>query len=129
MSSYLIFSGLKKAIEEQGGKGQVGLFVVMDKHILGRGVFGVFTSNEKAEKYLDETKQEVGCLCVVHEMDVIGICHSPEEVFAGYIYDSFYATHVLDGIYGDPLVAREGAGPGGRVVRLVVDSPKELEVL
>lgn len=104
------------------------IFIVMDRHILGRGVFALFSTIEKAEKFMDEFTVETGNLCTISQMSVIGK-YSSQRVFAGYIYDSFYDTHVLDGIYADPVDARDGINPGGLVVRFVIDSPGEKEIL
>lgn len=104
------------------------IFVVMDQHILGRGVFGIFSTIEKAEEFMNGYTVETGQLCIINQMSIIGERISP-RVFGGYIYDSFYDTHVLDGIYADPLDARDGINPGGIVVRYVIDYPDEKELL
>jgi hypothetical protein len=105
------------------------LFVVMDRSILGRGVFAVFSSLEKARSFGDDMYQSTNFQCEVKACPVIGGSGVPDKVYAAHFYDDFYDTHVFDGIYSESDLAYDAVGRKGLIIRFVIDSPDDREIV
>lgn len=91
--------------------------------IFGKGVFGVFSTAEKAAHCKEDLAQENGCFCEVKRVSVIDSCHLPATIFAAHTYDELYDCHTLDGLYSQQDIAFDAAGSRGLVVEFVVDTP------
>ena len=98
------------------------LFVVIDKPLLGRGVFGVFSTLEKAKAYL-ESAERISDMCEIRPLPVMGRQACDYRVFAAYTYEGIWDTYVLDGLYAKASHASEAVGHKGRVAEFVVDAP------
>ena len=48
-------------------KDYMKLFVVMDKMILGKGVFGVFTTQDNALSFMEDFEQKTSNMCEIKE--------------------------------------------------------------
>lgn len=105
------------------------LFVVMDKSILGRGVFGVFSSIEKARSFSEDLYRDVHFHSEVKACSIIGEALSSGSVYAAHLYDHFYDTHIFDGIYSQSTVAYDAVGRKGLIIRFVIDFPEDKEIL
>lgn len=105
------------------------LFVVLDKAFLGRGVFGVFSSMERAEAFAEDFHKKNGQPCNAARYSVIGHEENGDAVFAAHLYNDFYDTFVLDGIYAKAVFAFDAVGHKGLVIRFKVDSPDEGEIV
>lgn len=106
------------------------VFAVRDKAWLGRGIFAVFSTAAKAERFLDQSTGIVGQCGEIAELAVIASdgSHTPSSVFAAYLYDDLHDSHIFDGLYEDAAVAGDVAGRKGRVVPFAIDSPEEHDV-
>jgi hypothetical protein len=107
----------------------VELFVVVDKAFLGRGVFGVFSSIERAEAFAEDFHKEKNWPCNVRQYSVIGYEENGDTVFAAHIYDDLHDTFVLDGIYAEAIFAFDAVGRKGLVIKFKVDNPDEQEIV
>jgi hypothetical protein len=105
------------------------LFVVMDRSILGRGVFAVFSSIEKARSFSDDMYRNTQFQCEVKACPLIGGSDVPGRVYAAHFYDDFYDTHVFDGIYSESNLAYDAVGGKGLIIRFVIDSPEDKEII
>lgn len=106
----------------EGGNG-LKVFVVMDKSIMGRGVFGVFSSMERATAFWEDLTTGDRNLLEVKTLGVTGVCDSGTCVYVAHIYEDLYDVQVFDGIYATSFLARDASGPKGMIVEFVVDSP------
>jgi len=105
------------------------LFVVMDKSILGRGVFAVFSSIEKAQSFSDDLYRTTHFHSEVKVCPIIGGHDTSGRVFAAHFYDHFYDTHVFDGLYSEDVLAYDAVGNKGLIMRFIIDSPEDKEIL
>lgn len=105
------------------------LFVVMDSSILGRGVFAVFSSIERARSFSDDMYRNTRFRSEVKTCPVIGGSSSRDRVYAAHFYDDFYDTHVFDGIYSESDLAYDAVGTKGLIIRFVIDSPEDREIV
>ncbi|NLT23011.1 MAG: hypothetical protein GXX82_08195 [Syntrophorhabdus sp.] len=105
------------------------LFVVMDRSILGRGVFAVFSSIEKARSFSDDMYRNTSFQSEVKTCTVIGGPDPSDRVYAAHFYDDFYDTHVFDGIYSESNLAYDAVGRKGLIIRFVIDSPEDREIV
>ena len=105
------------------------LFVVEDKAFLGRGVFGVFSTEEKAETFAEDFAREQNHLCAVRRLSLIGLKTDGDTVFAAHAYNSFYDTFVVDGIYSGASLALDAVGRKGLVIRFRIDAPEDNEIV
>ena len=101
------------------------LFVVMDKSILGRGVFGVFSSMEKAQSFIESFKFH----SIVVTSSLIGAYEESGKIYAAHTYDHFYDTHIFDGIYSQSEVAYEAVGQKGLIIEFIIDLPDEKKII
>jgi hypothetical protein len=104
----------------------VRAFAVRDKALLGRGIFALFSTVERAEQYLRGSTGIVRQCGEVTELAVVAKSHDgfPSTVFAAYFYDDLHDSHIFDGLYEDSGVAFDIAGRKGHVVEFVIDSPE-----
>lgn len=99
------------------------IFAVRDKAWLGRGIFALFSTSDKAEQYLRASTGFIRQSGEIAEIALLHCTHMPPEVFAAYTYDSLHDSHVFDGLYGDAAMARDAVGIKGNVVGHVIDIP------
>ena len=95
---------------------------MIDKPLLGRGVFAIFSTLEKARAYL-ETAEKITDMCEIRPLAVMGRQECDNRVFAAYIYEGIWDTYVLDGLYAKASLASEAVGHKGLVAEFVVDAP------
>ena len=97
------------------------VFAVRDKAWLGRGVFAVFSTVDKAEQFLGQSIGVVRQCGEVAELSIIMAdnSHSPSRVFAAYLYDDLHDSLIFDGLYEDATVAGDVAGRKGQIIKLV----------
>ncbi len=107
----------------------------MDKAFLGRGVFGVFSDFARADGYLRECMAVDVPLCEIRSLTVVdpwgpvaATGPLPGFVFVAYVYDQLHDQTVFEGLYPDPLSAREAVGDSGLVVRFCIDAPDTKEI-
>jgi len=105
------------------------LFVVMDRSILGRGVFGVFSSYENARSFGDGLYRQTHFQNDIKVCAVIGTTDPSGQVYAAHNYDDFYDTHIFDGIYSEHPLAYDAVGKKGLIIRFAIDSPDDKEIL
>lgn len=105
------------------------LYVVIDRAFLGKGVFAVFSTREKAEDFVGRFERETANLCDIMKMGVTGLRVSEDSVFAAHAYNDLYDTFFFDGIYDDIFVAYEAVGSKGLIVRCVIDGSDEREIV
>jgi hypothetical protein len=101
------------------------LFVVMDKSILGRGVFGIFSSMEKARIFIENFNFH----CLVVASPLIGPYKGTGKIYAAHSYDHFYDTHIFDGIYCSGELAYDAVGQKGLVIEFIIDLPDEKQII
>ena len=100
-------------------------FIVSDAMIFGKGVFGIFSTLEKAVCFKEEIEKESKYFCEVKKLAVIGTYEFPGNLFAAYTYDALYDMHTLDGLYAKPEHAFEAGGEKGLIVEFVIDVPEK----
>jgi len=105
------------------------LFVVMDKSMLGRGVFGVFSSFEKALSFSDKLYRDTRFHSEIRTCAVIGKNYCSGTVYAAHSYSDLYDTHIFDGIYSEHSLAYDAIGNKGLLIRFVIDSPDDKKVI
>ncbi len=105
------------------------LFVVMDRSILGRGVFGVFSSYENARSFGDDLYRQTHFQSDIKVCSLIGTPGPSGRVYAAHIYDNFYDTHIFDGIYSEHPLACDAVGKKGLIIRFSIDSPDDKKIL
>ena len=101
------------------------LFVVMDKSILGRGVFGIFSSMEKARVFIENFNFH----CLVTASPLIGTYDGSGKIYAAHSYDNFYDTHIFDGIYSGSELAYDAVGQKGLIIEFIIDLPDEKQII
>lgn len=105
------------------------LYVVMDRSILGRGVFGIFSSYENARSFSDGLYSRISFQSDIKAFEMIGAPDPSGHVYAAHLYDHFYDTYVFDGIYSQRLLAYEAVGEKGLIIRFFIDSPDDKEII
>ena len=101
------------------------LFVVMDKSILGRGVFGIFSSMEKAGVFIENFNFH----CMVTASPLIGPYDGSGKIYAAHSYDNFYDTHIFEGIYSRSELAYDAVGQKGLIIEFILDLPDEKQII
>ena len=104
-------------------------YIVMDKSILGRGVFGVFSSQKKALSFSEDLYRNTRFQSDVKACSIIGEPDPSGIVYAAHVYDHFYDTHVFDGIYSQNALAYVAVGMKGLIIRFIVDSPEDKKIV
>lgn len=104
-------------------------YIVMDKSILGRGVFGVFSSHEKALLFSEDLYRNTRFQSDVKACSIIGEPDPSGRVYAAHLYDHFYDTHVFDGIYSESTLAYDAVGMKGLIIGFIIDSPEDKEII
>jgi hypothetical protein len=99
------------------------VFVVSDAMIFGKGVFGIFSTLDKAVCFKEEFEKENKYFCEIRQLTTIGSYTFPNNIFAAYTYDLLYDMHTLDGLYADSELALEAAGERGLINEFVIDVP------
>jgi hypothetical protein len=101
------------------------LFVVMDKATLGRGALGIFSNREKADVFIES--MEFHSLVAV--CSLIGAYDGSGKIYAAHTYDTFYDTHMFDGIYSENELAYEAVGQKGLIIEFMIDLPGEKKII
>lgn len=101
------------------------LFIVMDKAFLGRGVFGIFSSLDRAQSFIEELKFH----SVVLACPLIGTYGGSGKIYAAHSYDNFHDTHIFEGIYSQNELAYDAVGYKGLIIEFVIDLPGEKKIL
>jgi len=104
------------------------VFVVRDAMIFGKGVFGIFSTMEKATSFKEGFEKESKYFCEINKLSVIGSYEFPGNVFAAFIYDLLYDMHTLDGVYAESELAFEAVGERGLIVEFVIDMPDKRHI-
>jgi len=104
------------------------VYVVSDAMIFGKGVFGVFSTFEKALCFKEEFEKESKYFCEIKQLTTIGSYNFPGIIFAAYTYDLLYDMHTLDGLYADSELALEAAGERGLINEFVIDVPGKQKI-
>ena len=107
----------------------VDFFVVMDEMVMGQGVFGVFSTIDKARVYVEEFAPRTNFRCAVRRLSLIGEEGDSAAVCVAYTHDCIHDVFLLDGLYSDSLLAYDAVGEKGLIVRFVVDRPEEKQTL
>jgi hypothetical protein len=105
------------------------VFVVMDKSMMGRGVFGVFSNVERATAFYEDLTPGDRNLLEVKALRVTGVCDPSTSLYVAHAYDDLYDVQVFDGIYATSYLARDASGPKGMIVEFVVDSPGTRKII
>ena len=105
------------------------LFVVKDKMHFGRGAFGIFSTYEKAQDFVDLCEQEHACMCEIKRLPVTGAYKFPDNVFAAHNYNELYDTYIFDGLYSAFLFAYDAVGDKGLILEFVIDSPETRKIV
>lgn len=103
-------------------------FIVIDDLVLGRGVFGIFSTSEKACTFKENVEERTNVRCEIRQISVIGPCASAESVVAAHSYDQIHDWHIFEGLYGDPVLARDAVGPKGLILEFVIDIPEKKQI-
>lgn len=101
------------------------LFVVMDKSLLGRGVFGIFSSLEKAQLFIKDFEFHSRVVA----SPLVGAYDGSGKIYAAHMYDNFYDTHVFDGIYSRSEFAYDAVGQKGLIIEFMIDLPDEKKIV
>jgi hypothetical protein len=99
------------------------LFAVTDEVLMGQGVFGVFSTHALALTYMEDFQSKTHFRCIVIKLPVTGEVSAPDKVCVAYAHDCIHDVFELDGLYGEPLLAREATGDKGLVVEFTIDAP------
>ncbi|MBA4417706.1 MAG: hypothetical protein C0392_07325 [Syntrophus sp. (in: bacteria)] len=97
------------------------LFVVMDEMLLGQGVFGVFSTIDKAQAYSEGFELSTKFRCAIKQLTITGHYIFPDSVFVVYTYDDLCDSYIFDGLYSKTLYAHDAAGDRGQVVEFKPD--------
>jgi hypothetical protein len=103
-------------------------FIVSDAMIFGKGVFGIFSTLEKAVCFKEEFENETKYFCEVKKVSIIGAYEVYNNIFAAHTYDGLYDMHVFDGLYAELELAFEAVGEKGLVVEFVIDVPDKRKI-
>ncbi len=99
------------------------LFVVADEVLMGQGVFGVFSTRDLAQAYMEEFQRTSHFRCVIIKLPVTGRVAATDKICVAYVHDCIHDVFELDGLYGERLLAKDATGDKGMVVEFVVDAP------
>ncbi|HNZ59561.1 MAG TPA: hypothetical protein PLT06_09680 [Syntrophorhabdaceae bacterium] len=105
-------------------KDYMKLFVVMDKMILGKGVFGVFTTQDNALSFMEDFEQKTSNMCEIKEWPLIGFLGKQTHVYAAHTYNDLYDVYTPDGIYIELDDAYEAVGHKGLIIKIEIDIPE-----
>ncbi len=105
------------------------LFVVMDKMILGKGVFGVFTTQDNALSFMEDFEQKTSNMCEIKEWPLIGFLGKQTHVYAAHTYNDLYDVYTPDGIYIELDDAYEAVGHKGLIIKIEIDIPEENSII
>ena len=105
------------------------IFVVMDRSMLGRGVFGVFSDHEKAAAFSDDLYRRTNFPSEIRACTLIGELGHLNQIYAAHSYNDFYDTHIFDGIYSEQPLAYDAVGTKGLIIRFVIDLPEMKEII
>lgn len=105
-------------------------FIVMDKATLGQGVFGVFSTMQKAQVFSEELYR----LKHFHSQIITGsLVGSDDEhisvVYAAHLHDTFYDCEIFDGIYAHDDLAYDAVGDRGIIIEFVIDRPESRKLI
>lgn len=98
------------------------LFILMDAAFFGRGAFGVFSSEKKADAYRSMLK-DVFCQWEIRKIRPIGKGINDDLVYVAYVYHELYDMYTLDGLYTDAELAKDAVGNKGLVYEFRIDEP------
>ncbi len=99
--------------------------VVVNKVMHGREALGIFSSPEKAQKYVDRCAGKPGYVCHLERSFIRRYYQAPRHVFAAHTYDGLDDVHVLEGIYADLSQAQRAVGRYGQIIEFTIDSPED----
>ncbi|MDR2017664.1 MAG: hypothetical protein LBQ00_02100 [Syntrophobacterales bacterium] len=101
------------------------LFVVTDEMLMGQGVFGVFSTIEKAKVFMEDIQLRTGFRCMIKGLEVFGNEDRCSAVCVAYNHDCIHDVYLLDGLYALPWDAYEATGDRGLIVEFIIDSPEQ----
>ena len=101
------------------------LFVVADEVLMGQGVFGIFSTIERAKAYMEDLALRTGFRCAINKLEVLGSEASCTKVCVAYNHDTIHDVYLLDGLYALAWDAYDATGDRGLIVEFVVDSPEQ----
>jgi hypothetical protein len=104
------------------------VYAVSDAMIFGKGVFGIFSTPEKAVCFKEEFERESKYFCEIKQLTVIGSYKFSGSIFAAYTYDLLYDMHTFDGLYAESEIALDAAGKHGLVEEFVIDLPGKRKI-
>ena len=104
------------------------VYVVVNKMMFGRAALGVFSSSEKALKYMDGVATKRDRFSHVEKSVVRGYYEPPHHVYAAHTYDRQEDVHVLEGIYSNLSQARRAAGREGKTIEFSIDADEETQI-
>ena len=96
--------------------------------MLGREAMGIFSSPEKAQKYMDRFVSKTGYFCQIEKSFVRGYYQAPNHLFAAHTYDGRNDVHVLEGIYSELSQAQGAAGREGMIIEFSIDSTEGIVI-
>jgi len=102
--------------------------VVNKVMMTGREAVGVYSTPEKAQKYMDRFASKTGYLCHIEKWFVRGYYQPPDHVFAAHTYRRYEDVHVLEGIYSNLSQARRAAGREGKSIEFSIDADEETQI-
>lgn len=105
------------------------LFAVMDKMILGKGVFGVFSTNENAVSFAEIFEEKTRNFCEIKILAVTGKIDYQKYVFAAHGYDILHDSYIFDGLYANLMDAFEAVGEHGLIIKVFIDVPEENQII
>ena len=105
------------------------LYVVEDEVLMGQGVFGVFSTIDRASAYMEEFHLRTGFRCAINRLEVLGGLETCIKVCVAYTYDFIHDVYLLDGLYRESWDAYEATGDKGLIVEFVVDDPESKQVV
>lgn len=105
------------------------VFMVIDKMILGRGVLGVFSTNEKAKDYMEEPRNLICNIAEIRHVTVIGAGENEDTIFAAHNYDSLFDSYTFEGLYAKLDYALDAVGVNGLTMEFVVDMPESKKII
>jgi hypothetical protein len=98
------------------------VYIVVNKAMSGREVMGIFSTPEKAQKYMDRFASKTGYFCQIEKSFVRGYYEAPNHVFAAHTCDRHNDVHVLEGLYSELSQAQRAAGREGMIIEFSIDS-------
>jgi len=104
------------------------LFVVMDRSLFGRGVFGIFSTYTKAYEYMDQ-KEGARSLCEIKKFEIHGEVIQPTYIYSAYTYIKLYDLYVLEGLYAESFDAYTAAGHNGMIIEWILDMPEHKKIV